>query len=156
MTMRVLTARWVAGCIAAGSIALMAGALALEYVDRDLLPASMTGWTFDNVSQQAVNLAVPVVGFVLVSRRPANWIGWLFLTAGLALGLEAFGAQYGLRALVAAPGSLPAGLVFAWFGNWLGGFPSSCSPLCFCSSRPGTCGPGGGARPPGSLLRCSR
>jgi signal transduction histidine kinase len=123
MTMRVLTARWVAGCIAAGSIALMAGALALEYVDRDLLPASMTGWTFDNVSQQAVNLAVPVVGFVLVSRRPANWIGWLFLTAGLALGLEAFGAQYGLRALVAAPGSLPAGLVFAWFGNWLGGIP---------------------------------
>src|ERR1043166_7490847 len=85
MTMRVLTARWVAGCIGGG--------------------------------------AVPVVGFVLVSRRPANWIGWLFLTAGLALGLEAFGAQYGLRALVAAPGSLPAGLVFAWFGNWLGGFP---------------------------------
>ena len=81
--MRVLTARWVAGCIAAGSIALMAGALALEYVDRDLLPASMTGWTFDNVSQQAVNLAVPVVGFVLASRRPANRIGWLFLTAGL-------------------------------------------------------------------------
>jgi len=121
--MRVLAARWVAGCIAAGSIALMAGALALEYVDRDLLPASMRGWTFDNVSQQAVNLAVPVVGFVLVSRRPANWIGWLFLTAGLALGLEAFGAQYGLRALVAAPGSLPVGLVFAWFGNWLGGFP---------------------------------
>ena len=46
--MRVLTARWVAGCIAAGSIALMASALVLEYVDRDLLPASLTGWTFDN------------------------------------------------------------------------------------------------------------
>ena len=110
--MRILTARWVAGCIAAGSIALMAGALVLEYVDRDLLPASMTGWTFDNVSGQVVNLAVPVVGFVLASRRPANRIGWLFLTAGLVLALEAFGAQYALRALVAAPGSLPAGRAF--------------------------------------------
>ena len=121
--MRVLRARWVAGCIAAGSIALMVGALVLEYVDRDLLPASMMGWTFGNVSGQVVNLAVPVVGFVLASRRPANRIGWLFLTAGLVLALEAFGAQYGMRALVAAPGSLPAGRAFAWFANWLGVFP---------------------------------
>ena len=121
--MRVLTARWVTGCIAAGSIALVAGALVLEYVDRDLLPASMTGWTFGNVSGQVVNLAVPVVGFVLASRRPANRIGWLFLAAGLVLAVEAFGAQYALRALVAAPGSLPAGRAFAWFASWLGVFP---------------------------------
>ena len=116
--MRILTARGVAGCVAAGSIALMAGALVLDYVDRDLLPASMTGWTFGNVSGQVVNLAVPVVGLVLASRRPANPIGWLFLTAGLVLALSAFGAQYGLRALVAAPGSLPAGRALAWFSNW--------------------------------------
>ena len=121
--MRVLTARWLTGCIAAGSIALVAGALVLEYVDRDLLPASMTGWTFGNVSGQVVNLAVPVVGFVLASRRPANRIGWLFLAAGLVLAVEAFGAQYALRALVAAPGSLPAGRAFAWFASWLGVFP---------------------------------
>ena len=117
--MRVLTARWVAGCIAAGSIALMAVALVLDYADRDLLPASMTGWTFGNVSGQVVNLAVPVVGFVLASRRPANRIGWLFLTAGVVLAVDAFGTQYGLRALVAAPGSLPAGRAVAWFANWL-------------------------------------
>ena len=115
--MRVVTARWVAGCIAAGSIALMAGGVVLEYVDRDLLPASMTGWTFGNVSGQVVNLAVPVLGFVLASRRPANPIGWLFLTAGLVLALDAFAPQYALRALVAAPGSLPAGRALAWFSN---------------------------------------
>ena len=115
--MRVLTAGWVAGCVAVGSIALMVGALVLEYVDRDLLPASMTGWTFGNVSGQVVNLAVPVVGFVLASRRPANPIGWLFLTAGLVLALDAFAPQYALRALVAAPGSLPAGRALAWFSN---------------------------------------
>ena len=80
-----MTARGVAGCVAAGSIALMAGALVLDYVDRDLLPASMTGWTFGNVSGHVVNLAVPVVGFVLASRRPANRIGWLALAGSLGL-----------------------------------------------------------------------
>jgi hypothetical protein len=79
--MRVLTARWVAGGVAAGSIALMAGALVLDYVDRDLLPARLASWTFGNVSGQVVNLAVPVVGFVLASRRPANRIGCMTSTS---------------------------------------------------------------------------
>jgi hypothetical protein len=35
-------------------------------------------------------MAVPVVGFVLASGRPANPISWLFLVAGLAVGLGGF------------------------------------------------------------------
>ena len=120
--MRILTARWVAGCIAVGSIALMVGALVLDYVDRDLLPASHDGLDFGNVSGQVVNLAVPVLGFVLASRRPANRIGWLFLTAGLVLAWKLW-HQYGLRALVAAPGSLPAGRALVWLANWSGRSP---------------------------------
>jgi hypothetical protein len=55
-------------------------------------------------------MAVPAVGLVLASRRPANRIGWLFLAAGAAIGLGDFFTAYGLRALSAAPGSLrPAG-----------------------------------------------
>src|SRR4029077_17278275 len=65
------------------------------------------------------NLAIPVVGFVPASRRPANRIGWLFLVAGLALGLSAFSLRYGLHALVAAPGSWPAARVFVWLGSWI-------------------------------------
>jgi len=65
-----------------------------------------------------VSLAIPVVGFVLASRRPANRIGWLFLAAALALGVSTFSLQYGLHALIAAPGSLPAGRAFAWLANW--------------------------------------
>ena len=117
--MRVLTARWVAGCAAAASVALMAGGLALAYVDRHLVPADMMRWNFSDVFGEVVNLAIPVVGFVLASRRPANRVGWLFLVAGLALGLSAFSLQYGLHALVAAPGSWPAGRAFAWLGNWI-------------------------------------
>jgi hypothetical protein len=117
--MRILTARWVAGCAATGSAALGVGALALVYVDRHLVPAHLAGWDFPAVFGGVVNLAVPVVGFVLASRRPANRVGWVFLAAGLALGLGGFSTAYGLHALVAAPGSWPAGRVFAWLSNWI-------------------------------------
>ena len=117
--MRARTARWVPGCAAAGSVALIGGGLVLAYVDRHLLPASLTGWTVSNISGQVVNVAVPVAGFVLAYRRPANRIGWLFLVAGLALGLSGFSNPYALHALVADRGSLPAGQVFAWLSNWI-------------------------------------
>ena len=106
-----------AGCTAAGSVALIGGGLALAYANRHLVPASLTGWTVSNISGQAVNAAVPVAGFVLASRRPGNRIGWLFLMAGLALGLNGFSNQYALHALVAAPGSWPAGRAVAWLFN---------------------------------------
>ncbi len=105
-------------CAAAGSVALIGGGLVLAYVDRHLVPASLTGWTVSNISGQVVNMAVPVTGFVLASRRPENRIGWLFLVAGLALGVSGFSNQYALRALVADRGSWPAGQVFAWLSNW--------------------------------------
>jgi hypothetical protein len=108
----------VAGCAAAVSVALIGGGLVLAYVDRHLVPASLTNWTVSNISGQVVNVAVPVAGFVLASRRPENRIGWLFLVAGLALGLSGFSNPYALHALVADRGSLPAGRVFGWLSNW--------------------------------------
>ena len=116
--MRAPTARWAAGAVAAGSIALLAGGLALAYVDRHLLPAGLTRWDFTDVSGDVESLAVPVVGFVLAARRPGNRIGWLFLVAGLGEGLWAFSTSYAHHALVAAPGSSPAGWAFAWLSNW--------------------------------------
>jgi hypothetical protein len=70
--LRARTVQWVAGCAAAGSVALIGTGPALAYVDRHLLPASLTNWTGSNVSGQVVNMAVPVTGFVLASRRPEN------------------------------------------------------------------------------------
>jgi hypothetical protein len=117
------TARWVAGCAAAVSVALIGGGLALAYLDRHLLSASLTNWTVSNVSGQAVNVAVPVTGFVLASKRPENRIGWVFLVAGLGLGLGGFANPYALHALVADPGSVPAGRALAWLGNWIWEIP---------------------------------
>src|SRR5215467_837735 len=127
--MRAQTARWVAGSIAAASIALMAGGMALAYVDRQALPPGLTNWNFQTVFEDVVNMGVPVLGFVLASRRPANRMGWLLLAAGVALALSAFAGPYGLHALRAAPGSLPAGRAVAWLSNWV--FVIQASMLAF-------------------------
>ena len=116
--MRVLTARWVAGSAAVASVALAAAAVPVAYADRHLVPARLAGWGFSYVFEEVVSLAVPVVGFVLASRRPGNRIGWLLLAAGLVLALRGFSYQYALHALFAAPGSWPAGRVFGWLYNW--------------------------------------
>jgi hypothetical protein len=112
-------ARWVAGCAAAVSVALIIAGLVLAYVNRQLVPASLTSWTFSNVSSQLVNIAVPVAGFVIASRRPENRIGWLFLVAGLGIGLAAFSNPYAVHALIVDRGSLPAGRLFGWLVGWV-------------------------------------
>jgi signal transduction histidine kinase len=133
--MRVLTARRVAGGVAAASVALIAGALALAYLDRHHVSAALTGW--DDVFGLVTDLAVPVVGFVLASRRPANRIGWLFLAAGLALALRAFSHHYGLHALRVAPGSLPAAQAAMWVSNWIWEIPLAMLAFSFLLFPPG-------------------
>jgi signal transduction histidine kinase len=129
--MRVLTARRVAGCAAGVSVALAAAVVALAYMNRNLVPTRLAAWSFSAVFGQVVNLAVPVVGFVLASRRPGNRIGWLFLAGGLAVELRGFSYVYALHALVAAPGSWPAGRVFGWLFNWVWVVPLAVLALVF-------------------------
>jgi hypothetical protein len=59
------------------------------------------------------------VGAIVASRRPENPIGWLLLLSGLAISINHFGAQYAIYALLAQPGSLPAGEALAWIASWL-------------------------------------
>ncbi len=129
--MRARTARWVAGGVAAGSIALMVGGLALAYVDRNRLSASLTNWDFSDVLAGVVNMSLPVMGFVLASRRPGNRIGWLALAAGLLLGLSRFGSAYGVHGLVAAPGSVPAARAGIWLSNWIFAIPVAAIAFVF-------------------------
>lgn len=97
----------------------MVGGLILAYVDRRLVPASMSNWDVSDVLGDVVNLAIPVGGFVLVSRRPGNRIGWLALAQGLTLGLRSFADTYEQHALVAEPGSWPAGPAALWVSRWI-------------------------------------
>ncbi len=117
--MREATARRVAWSVGLVSIAIMVATLLIKYVDRNaVLPEIGDSWNFTNVFDTLVNVAVPVLGIVIASRRRENAIGWLFLLAGLMLGVAGFSRAYGLHALVADPGSLPAGRVLGWVSNW--------------------------------------
>ena len=51
--------------------------------------------------------------------------------AGLAVGLNGFSAQYALHALVAAPGSWPAGRAFGWLSNWTWVIPAATLAFLF-------------------------
>jgi hypothetical protein len=61
----------------------------------------------------------PAIGLFLASRRPEHPIGWLFCAAGLGLGLDHFCGEYAIYALLAHPGSLPAGQAAAWVSSWV-------------------------------------
>jgi hypothetical protein len=56
-----------------------------------------------------VMLAFPTVGVLIATRQPANAIGWLFLATGVSAALEDVLLGYATYALLAEPGSLPAG-----------------------------------------------
>ncbi|MGI8521045.1 MAG: hypothetical protein ACR2MC_10685 [Actinomycetota bacterium] len=66
-----------------------------------------------------LGITVSVLGALIASRSPDNAVGWLFSVIGLGLAASIFAQDYAIRALVAAPGSLPAGELFAWLGSWL-------------------------------------
>lgn len=60
-----------------------------------------------------------VVGAVIVPRTPpGNPVGWLFCAIGLLWAMAHFSAEYAVRALLAVPGSLPAGGGVGWFFTW--------------------------------------
>jgi hypothetical protein len=66
-----------------------------------------------------VGVIFPAIGLFLTSRRPEHPIGWLFCAAGLVVGLDHFCGEYAIYALLAQPGSLPAGQAAAWVSSWL-------------------------------------
>ncbi|HXY72225.1 MAG TPA: hypothetical protein VEM41_06760, partial [Actinomycetota bacterium] len=104
------------------SVVMIAASLALMYVDRGtVMPpaASSEQWTLANFLSGLVNMAVPVIGIVIASKRPENRIGWLFLCAGFFLGVSQLAFQYAAHALVVHHGSLPGGNFSAWLNSWI-------------------------------------
>ena len=114
--MRPRTLRWVTGGVAALSILLLLGELPLSYLAGRLATPGL--WNFPDVFEDLTFVAIPIVGFVLASRRPANKIGWILLGTGLLLGLGFFSQGYGGYGLI-APRPLPAARAADWLVNWI-------------------------------------
>jgi hypothetical protein len=101
---------------------LWALALALTALSLLLLALNLShpnthifDWWFNNTL-----IVIDVtVGAIVASRRPENPIGWLLCVSGLTISIGHFSSQYAIYALLAQPGSLPAGEVMAWIASWL-------------------------------------
>lgn len=93
------TALLVSG-VGVGTALLLAGGAAL-------------GLQLANLHNGLIALSFTAVGLFVVSRRPRNREGWLFVATGAAHAVMFFGRQYGLY-----PGPLPAASWVGWLGVW--------------------------------------
>ena len=66
-----------------------------------------------------VFMALPIMGALIVTRRPDNPIGWLFIGIGATMALWVLADGAGVYTLLTEPGALAGGRWLAWFGNWL-------------------------------------
>jgi two-component system, NarL family, sensor kinase len=86
------------------SLVLAAMTWLLLWLNRSQTPFS------GRLSEVALPVLFATPGAVIVARRPANPIGWIFCAIGLTQGITGFANEYGHHALVTRPGSLPGGV----------------------------------------------
>jgi hypothetical protein len=71
------------------------------------------------VENTLVSVSFSIIGAIIASRLPANPVGWLFCAAASIAAVAHLSAEYATYALVARPGSLPAGEALAWLASWV-------------------------------------
>jgi hypothetical protein len=92
------------------TISLVAGALVLGLANRPEAPLYETTSTI-------INPTFATLGALIVSRRPGNVIGWIFLASGVLGGVLMLSGQYATVALTPDRPTLPRVALAAWFAN---------------------------------------
>ena len=118
--MNARTGAWLAWSLAALSVIMFMAAIALHVLARSLDSAGE--WSTLGAVGQVLGflpfLAFPLVGALIASRRPRNWVGWILLADGL---LWTFGSvldSYRIYGL-ARPGSVPFQVAVHALSQWL-------------------------------------
>jgi hypothetical protein len=114
------TAAWLAWSLAALSVMMFVAAIALHVLARSV--DSPGQWSTLGAVGRVLSflpfLAFPLVGALVASRRPRNWVGWILLADGLLWTFGSLLDSYRVYGL-ARPGSVPfSGAVHA-LGQWL-------------------------------------
>jgi hypothetical protein len=118
--MRPRAASWLAWSLASFSVAMFLASIALDVLARSVpVPSSLgASRTIIDLLVSVPILAFPVVGALIVSRRPHNPIGWICLAEGflwMLLGVIDYYGVYGL----AKPGTVPFPVVIYALAQWL-------------------------------------
>ena len=108
------TAAWLAWSLWALAFALTALSLLLLILNLSHPNTHMFDWWLGN----ALVVIDVTVGAIVASRRPENPVGWLLCLSGVFVSTSSFTSQYAIYALLAQPGSLPAGEALAWIAAW--------------------------------------
>ncbi len=125
--MTIRTASVVAWSIVAATLVLHGASGVFVFLGRNVhTPADKDVSSLGAIGFFLAFLAFPVIGAAIVSRRPANAIGWLFLFIGADFAVSDLSSRYADYALFAHPGSLPGGVWVGWLSGWL-------DPIVFAS-----------------------
>jgi hypothetical protein len=104
----------VATSVALLGLALVAAAGILAVRD---VAATGVAMGANSVGALLVGASFTVVGWLIVSRRRENRIGWMLLAIGVVFALVTFSGAHAQDGLVAEPGSLPLADVTAWLST---------------------------------------
>jgi hypothetical protein len=111
------TAAWLAWSLWAVSLTLTALSLLVLVLNLSHADVGIYSFWAENV---LFSVGYSTVGAVIVPRMPPeNPIGWLFCAIGLLWAVLHFIGEYAIYALLATPGSLPAGELASWLYTWL-------------------------------------
>jgi hypothetical protein len=114
------TAAWLAWSLAALSVMMFVAAIALHVLARSV--DSPGEWSTLGAVGRVLSflpfLAFPLVGALVASRRPRNWVGWILLADGLLWTFGSLLDSYRVYGL-ARPGSVPFSGVVHALGQWL-------------------------------------
>jgi hypothetical protein len=114
-------AAWLAWSLAALSVAVLVGGIALSRAAGSAVPDLAFGGETNDASVVAnlvTLLTFSVVGAIIASRRPRNAIGWLFCSVGVTIGLNSFAGDYAEYWLVSGSGMKSLAETAAWFSSW--------------------------------------
>jgi hypothetical protein len=115
------TATRIAWSLWVACVALIALALFLDFITDDIILV----WNQERlgpglaVLTGLLSLAFPTVGALIISRLPANLVGWTFCGVALLYGMRRFSLAYSDYALYENP-ALPGGAYMAWVSTWIG------------------------------------
>ena len=105
------TASWIAWPACGLAVAASVGSLALRFAAGGHSPSIQT-------FSLLLSLAFPVVGAVIATRRPGNWIGWIFVAVGVSFAVATLSSEYASYALITRQGAIPFGAFAAWVATW--------------------------------------
>ena len=109
------TAAWLAWSLWAVTVTLTVLSLVLLVLNLRYPNAPIPNFWLQN----ALVVIDVTVGAIVASRRPENPVGWLLCLSGVAASTSTFTSLYAIYALLARPGSLPAGEASAWIAAWI-------------------------------------